>query len=422
MCTRCELIFFITSKVISDNINNNIYRTIFTKTEYDVVVVGAGPSGSIAAREAAKAGLDTLLIEKRQEIGEPVRCAEGVPGKGLQEFIDLDRKWVCADVYKARLFAPDHECIIRLSQPPGEHAAGYVLDRKIFDRALARSAAEAGADVITKTQATSLVSDKERIIGIRGKSRGDDFEIRAKIVIGADGVESKVGRWAGITGATGLNDMGSCAQFHLMDIDIERDCCDIYFGNHIAPGGYAWVFPKGDGEANVGLGIIASKIRDKHPVQYLRSFVEKTFPESTTLGCVVGATPVGGMPKRLSCSGVMLAGDSARLADPLLGAGIVNAMRSGRTAAKVAADAIAKGDLSDKYLQRYDSEIWATIGRGLARNHRVKSIYDRMNDHQVNLLLRSFKRMNAEQMSLSKIFSTASSPDTDMVKILRAMI
>jgi digeranylgeranylglycerophospholipid reductase len=241
-------------------------------------------------------------------------------------------------------------------------------------------------------------------------------------VIGTDGVESMVGRWAGITGAIALKDMGTCAQFHLMNVDIESDCCDIYFGNHIAPGGYAWVFPKGEREANVGLGIIGSRIRDKHPVEYLSSFIEKMFPESVTIGCIVGATPVGGMPKRLSCAGAMLAGDSARLADPLLGAGIVNAMKSGKMAAAVAADAIAKGDVSDRSLQRYDREIWSAIGKGLARNYRVKAIYDHMSDHQVNLLLRSFKRMNAEHMSLSKIFSTASSPDADMIRILRAMI
>jgi digeranylgeranylglycerophospholipid reductase len=391
------------------------------KSEYDVIVVGAGPSGSIAAREAAKAGLDTLLIEKRQEIGEPVRCAEGVPRDGLLEFTDIDNKWVCSKVSKARLFAPDGD-IIHLSQLHGSDTAGYVLDRKIFDRMLARSAANAGADVVTKTQATSLLKDGPDICGIKGKCRGSDFEARAKIVIGADGVESLVGRWAGITGPLALKDVGSCAQFHLMNVDIESDCCDIYFGNSIAPGGYAWVFPKGVREANVGLGVIGSNIRDKHPVDYLSAFIERMFPESVPIGCIVGATPVCGMPKRLSCAGVMLAGDSARLADPLLGAGIVNAMRSGKIAASVAADAIAKGDVSDKALKRYDREIWSAIGRGLARNLRVKEIYDHMNDHQVNLLLRSFKRMNAERMSLSKIFTVASSPDTDLIKILRAMI
>jgi digeranylgeranylglycerophospholipid reductase len=391
------------------------------KSEYDVIVVGAGPSGSIAAREAAKAGLDTLLIEKRQEIGEPVRCAEGVPHDGLLEFCDIDPKWVCSKANKARLFAPDGS-VIHLSQMSEKVPAGYVLDRKIFDRMLAISAANAGADVVTKTQARSLLMDGKAVCGIKGICRGSDFEARSKVVIGADGVESQIGRWAGITGPLALRDVGTCAQFHLTNVDIERECCDIYFGNYIAPGGYAWVFPKGEREANVGLGVIGSNIRDKHPIEYLGSFVEKMFPESKSIGCIVGAAPVCGMPKRLSSTGVMLAGDSARLADPLHGAGIVNAMRSGKMAALVAADAIAKGDVSDKALQRYDREIWSTIGKGLARNLRVKEIYDHMNDHQINLLLRSFKRMNAEHMSLSKLFGAISSPDTDIVRILRAMI
>ena len=383
------------------------------------MVVGAGPAGSVAAREAAKAGLDTLLIEKRQQIGEPVRCAEGVPREGLLEFIDMDRKWVCSDIYKARLFAPDHESTIRLSQLPGENAAGYVLDRKLFDLALARSAADAGADVVTKTQATSLLRDNGNIIGIHCKCRGDDLDIKAKIVIGADGVESKVGRWAGITRALPLKDIETCAQFHLTNIDIETDCLDFYFGNLIAPGGYAWVFPKGDREANVGLGIIGNRVQDIHPEEYLQAFIEKKFPESKVIASVAGAVPVCNMPKRLSGDGIMLVGDSAHLVDPLLGAGIINAMRSGKIAAGVAAKAISKHDVSARALREYDHEIQASLGKVLSRNYRLKEIYRRANDQQINLLLKAIKKMNAEHKSITRIFNAVSYSDANFAGLIK---
>lgn len=391
------------------------------KSEYDVIVIGAGPAGSIAAREAAGAGLDTLLLEKRQEIGEPVRCAEGVPCESLIQFTDIDKRWICAEISKARLHSPNGN-IVELSQQPGDDIAGYVLDRKIFDRALARSAASAGASVETKTQAVSLLKENGTVCGIRGISRGNDFSIRSKIVIGADGIESRVGRWAGIMGALKLKDIGTCAQFHLANIDIETDRCEFYFGSKISPGGYAWIFPKGKGEANVGLGIIGSLIRDKHPIDYLETFVEKTFPDSDILASIVGAMPVCGMPERLSCGGVMLVGDSGRLVDPLLGAGIVNAMRSGKIAGNVAADAISCGDVSANELSKYDRKVRTSIGRTLARNYRVKEIYDRASDHQVDIILSSFKKMNAEHMSLSRIFSAVDSPDIHVFDILKAII
>jgi digeranylgeranylglycerophospholipid reductase len=366
--------------------------------------------------------MDTLLIEKRQQIGEPVRCAEGVPHEGLIEFVDIDRKWVCADIFKARLYAPNPENTLRLSQLPGEHAAGHILDRKLFDVALARSAADAGADVVTKTQATSLLWEEGHVVGIHGKCRGEDLDVRAKIVIGADGVESKVGRWAGITSALSLKDIETCAQFHLTNIDMETDCCDFYFGNQVAPGGYAWVFPKGDHEANVGLGMIGSRVRDMHPEEYLQAFIAKKFQNSKVMASIVGAVPVCNMPKRISGDGIMLVGDSAHLVDPLMGAGIINAMRSGRIAAGIAAKAISGGDVSARALHEYDREIQASIGKTLSRNYRLKEIYRRASDPQIGILLKAIKSMNAEHRSIAKIFKVISSSDGNYTGLLKALL
>ena len=113
------------------------------KSEYDVIVVGGGPAGSLAARTAAQQGLDVLLIEKRQEIGDPIRCAEGVGKVGLAEFMDPDPKWICADIKEARIYSPDGTCI-ELTEKMAGNEVGYVLERKIFDRAVAKTAARGG--------------------------------------------------------------------------------------------------------------------------------------------------------------------------------------------------------------------------------------------------------------------------------------
>ena len=148
------------------------------KSEYDVIIVGAGPAGSLAARTAAENGLEALLIEKRQEIGDPVRCAEGIGKAELKKFVQPDPKWISADLKMSRIFSPDGT-MIELSEKMSGNEVGYVLERKIFDRELAKLAAKAGAEVQVKTQATGLIIENGFVCGIKGKQRGDDFVVPA---------------------------------------------------------------------------------------------------------------------------------------------------------------------------------------------------------------------------------------------------
>ncbi len=390
------------------------------KSEYDVIVIGAGPAGSLAARTAAQQGLDVLLMEKRQEIGEPVRCAEGVPTDGLYDFIERDERWVCANIMKGRIHAPDGT-ILNFSQFDNV-PAGLVLDRKIFDRALAKMAADAGAEIQVKTQATSLLKSDGTINGIKGINQGNEFEAHAKITIGADGVESKIGRWAGLMGPLKPKDIETCAEFTMGDIDIEPECCEFYFGNAISPGGYLWVFPKGKREANVGLGILGSRCNGTPPVEYLQKYVDKTFPGGKVLQVIAGGVPVSDTNGRISTGGLMLAGDGARLTDPLFGAGIMNAMISGRMAGNNAVAAIKKGDVSEKTLKRYDDEVRDRIGKVIHRNYKVKELVVNASDRQVNAIAHGFKHMNLENIPVSSLFKTATSRGVPIFKMMRALV
>jgi digeranylgeranylglycerophospholipid reductase len=372
------------------------------KSKYDVIVVGAGPAGSIAARTVAEHGLDVLLIEKRQEIGDPVRCAEGTGKEGLAQFMDLDPKWICSEVTGARIYAPNGMCI-ELSEKLAGKEVGFVLERKIFDRAVAKTAAKAGAEVQVKTQANSLIRENGLVCGIKGKFRGDDFEARAKVVVGADGIESKVGKWAGINTTLKPKDIETCAQFLVTDIDIDPTSCDFYMGNERAPGGYVWVFPKGKREANVGLGMLGSRFSGKHPIDYLHEFVDWKFPNGKIIETVVGAVPASGMLKQLSTGGLVLVGDAGRVSDPMTGGGIYNGMVSGRIAGNVISDAIKANDVSAKKLQRYDREVRDALGKQLDRNYKAKEFVVKADDRLMNTVAKSLSGINFEEMSVPKL-------------------
>ncbi len=233
---------------------------------YDVVVVGAGPAGSMAAKTAAEQGLNVLLVEKRQEIGTPVRCAEGISRESIERFFEVEKKWIAAEVTGAKIYAPDKTEIV-MSEEMAGNEVGYVLERKIFDRHVARLAAKAGAEVYVKTAMIDF-ERKDGKIKLKLRRLGEEWEVETKILIGADGVESKIGRKAGIIKTLKLNEVESCAQYLMTGLDIDENYTYFYLGREIAPGGYAWIFPKGNSSANVGIGVLP-KMAEKTPKEYL---------------------------------------------------------------------------------------------------------------------------------------------------------
>jgi digeranylgeranylglycerophospholipid reductase len=372
---------------------------------YDVIVAGAGPAGSVAAKAAAEKGLSVLLIEKKQEIGEPVRCAEGVVADGLREFLEPDERWICSRVRRAKFFSPGASL-----EFADDRDAVYILDRKVFDRELARQAASAGAEVLTKTQATGLIVENGRACGVRGKSLGEKFEARAGAVVAADGIESKIARMAGIDTALAMKDMASCAQYHLTDIDIDPGCCEFYFGSKWAPGGYAWVFPKGEREANVGLGVVYNGHSLRRPIEYLDDFIRTRFPGAHVLETIIGGVPLRGRIPELSAGGILLAGDAGRLTDPATGEGILNGMISGRLAAGVIADCLKKGDVSADALLQYDREIDRLLGPALDRNYGLKEYLRKASDAKLDWSIRGLKAMKVESIPVTRVLQEVYSP------------
>jgi digeranylgeranylglycerophospholipid reductase len=373
------------------------------KDRYDVIVVGAGPGGSITAKTCAEGGLDVLMIEKRQEIGDPVRCAEGVGTDALLKHIAPDKRWIAAEVKGSRIIAPDGTEIL-MSSDAAMKDMGYTLERKVFDRVLAQKAAMAGADVMVKTRATGLLRNNGKVAGIKAMYMGEMNDIKADIVIGADGVESKVGRWGGIDTSLKPHDIETCAQFLISNFD-PGEYSEFYIGEKYSAGGYVWIFPKGGHTANVGVGILGSKSGKIRAITLLQKFVETTIPDGKIIEMVVGGVPVSGPIERTVTDGLILVGDAARQSDPLTGGGITNAMDAGKIAGEVCIMAKEKGDYSVRTLKEYEDKWRATIGKEISRALKVKNLLIKLSDEQLNQLAHSLDGVDVSTMELPKLLA-----------------
>jgi digeranylgeranylglycerophospholipid reductase len=369
------------------------------KNQYDIVVIGAGPAGSIAARTTAQAGLSTLLLEKRQEIGSPVRCGEAAGKETVEKFLPLDSKWIAAEIETFSLTNPQGDYVVL---PPLEHT--LVLERKIFDRELAHSAAKAGAEVMVKARVTDLIKSARGIEGVRINVQGKRHDVRAKIVIGADGTESQSPRWAGLKSIPQLKDYYTAAQYLMTDIDVDPRICQYHIGWSLAPGGYAWVFPKGDKQANVGLAMGVDPKEQHTAIDYLNEFVAARYPHSSILSQVVGGIPITNVLPQMVADGYMAVGDAAHQSDPMTAGGITNGMHGGLFAGEVAIETIRQGDTSAKFLKKYEERWEAEFGKLYRRLHRIRHALLKVPEEKISRMIHDASKLDAQQMSLKDIF------------------
>lgn len=370
------------------------------KDSYDIVVVGAGPAGSTAARFAAAGGASVLMLEKDRDVGYPVRCGEAVSHEGVIQFIEPDDRWIAARCTRFRLVAPNGSAVI-----PKLDGLAYVLERRIFDYELAKVAAREGAEVVTKAYVYDLIKPNGAVQGVRALIKDEKVEIRAKVVIGADGVESRVGKWAGIDTTTHIHDMESCAQVTLSGIEVEQDILDFYFGENVAPGGYLWIFPKGKDVANVGLGVNVENAKKKSAIRFLEEFVEKRFPGAAILTRIAGGVPCAKTCDEIVKNNVMLVGDAAHQVNPLSGGGIISGMIGGMIAGQVAAEAIRKNDL--RHLAEYEKRWHKRLGWRHEVFYNIKEAISQFSDETLNKLCESGSKLPEEKRTVGGIFRTA---------------
>jgi digeranylgeranylglycerophospholipid reductase len=368
--------------------------------KYDVVVVGGRIGGSVASLTASQSDVDVLMIEKRQEIGTPIQCAEGTT---LSTFKTLNMRpsgnYVSNEIDGATVYAPngrslDLESISEVNILDNSGFHGYILDRKVFDKHLAIESAKAGTDIMMKTTVKDLIIRHGQVCGVIAKQLGKTIPIEAEVVIAADGVESKMCQLAGLQKNRKPKEIGSCAQLKMVGLDIDPHRLEFYFGREIAPGGYLWMFPKGDDTVNVGVGIRSSKHTAYH---YLNKFTSQL--DATPVELNIGGVPLSGPIEKTCTGGFMAVGDAAGQVDPVTGGGIYTTAWCAKVAGQVAAEAVKEEDSSKNKLQKYD-DIWrAKFGEDLKMSLKYRNAADKLSDNDMNALLDFLEKNSIENLS-----------------------
>ncbi len=350
-------------------------------TQCDVLIVGAGPGGSMAARAAAENGVDVIFIEEHPVAGTPVYCAEGLSVGGIEAGgLKAVPPYVMQQTLKARVIAPNGITVDLTS----DDWTGYTLDRQVFDKALADNAEKAGARLMTNTRATGVIMDGSRVVGVKAIREGEEIEFIAKVVIGADGHWSIIRRSAGLDRY--FKDYVTCAQYQLGGLDMDVGISEFWIGEKYAPGGYAWVFLKSREVANVGLGV--RRKHTKPPIEYLKEFIaqDPRFRNAKILKKNGGICPVCGTLDKIVADGLMLVGDAAGQLIPMTGAGIHCAIEAGKIAGRTAAEAVKEGNVSAKRLSAYRVEFDKQWGKRIKDSGKVVKMLDKFSDDDLNTL------------------------------------
>jgi geranylgeranyl reductase family protein len=332
---------------------------------YDVVVVGAGPVGTTAARLCAEAGLSTLCIEEHGTIGYPVQCAGLLSNAAFAE-CEVSPRSVIHTVSGARIVSGSEDSLVI----DAGTTKAYVVDRGALDREMAGQAADAGTEFRLKTAVYDVRGTTVYTRGINGHE-----EIRFKILIAADGPRSTIARRFGMGRAkvflSGIQ-ADSCGTCDQRFVELYPDASPEFFG---------WKIPIADGRVRIGLCGMA-QVRER-----FLTFLKKS-GWSSSVHLVTGTLPLGVMPRTYK-NRTLFAGDAAGFAKPTSGGGVYTGIRTARHAAAVACLCCEEGAFGDPALAEYERRWQADIGKELSLGFRLFQARQNMGAQDIDGLIRA---------------------------------
>jgi digeranylgeranylglycerophospholipid reductase len=339
-----------------------------------------------------------LLVDKKQELGAPIQCSGAVSARALADAgVQPAAEFTLAPIFGFATYRADGEMTTldyrQLKPEPYEHTPlGYVVDRRRFDRYLMTLAERAGTEVWLKTEGTGYTVGMDGVVEVRLERVGQPAIVRARVMVGADGVQSQVGRWAGLRTHLTLDQITSCLQYVVDGVET-HGLLEIITGKQWAPGGYAWIFPKGHGYAEIGLGVTRTMTR--HDARYhldhflQQSFLADRFRNVRILEVQGGGVPLAPPLKTPYADGLLLVGDAARHVNPITGGGIHTALRDGVLAGNFLGDFLPAGQPAlAQHLAEFQQRWLAEMGELMRELYRIKlNIFRKKNaDRQDEML------------------------------------
>ncbi len=349
--------------------------------EREIIVVGAGPSGSTAAIALAQKGHDVLLLD-RQEFPRDKTCGDGIPAGAIEVLYSLGmrEKIQAANFYPVTklLLSSPRGYVLRAELNKGVTGAdSHVVPRLKFDALIQEHAVDSGAE-FKKAQVKDILIEEDKVVGVRARQNGVDEEIRAKVVIGADGVTSVVAR--GLRPDKHEDGHRAIAlRTYITDIEVLPNEVEFYLYRGILPG-YAWIFPTGESTANLGLGMRLDRFRnsEKSLEDMVDIFLEMpAIRERLKRGGELTETAVwqlnfGSQDMQRAYAGALLIGDAAGLINPLTGGGIHNGFISSLRAADVVDQAFVKNDFSLAQLAKYDDDVHQATRQNMRKSYFIQ--------------------------------------------------
>lgn len=348
--------------------------------EYDVAVVGAGPAGSVAAREIAAAGLRVVVVEEHPQVGRPVHCAGLVTARTLEAAGVSEKDLVLNQIRGAIVHTPAGNQVA----VGGDKTHALVIDRPLLDQRLAERAQEAGATLMLERRVTGVERTDRgmRLEMARGRARS---VLEASLVVGADGARSLVARCTGTAApeesivATGGEISGGALTSDMVEVFVHPD---------LAPGWFGWLIPVGDGVARVGTG---SAVGGASPRRLLDGLMDRHahLRSARYLRLQGGVIPVAPV-RQVASPGVMLVGDAAGQVKPTSGGGIYTSILAGKLCARVAAEALRRGDMGNSALSAYGDLWMEQVGADLLMGAALRRLLTRLTPMEVEACLQLF--------------------------------
>ncbi len=348
--------------------------------DFDLIVIGAGPAGSTTARRAARRGLKVLLVDKRQELGAPIQCSGALSAHALVEAeVEPSGEFIHEAIYGFGIYNGAGESTVidyrqlkpdKYGSGPDRQPLGHVVDRRRFDRHLLTLAERAGVEVWLKAEGLGYQPLEDGHCLVRLRHFNKEISLRTRVLVGADGLQSQVGKWAGLRTHIKMTELASCLQFVVDQVETDG-LLEIITGHEWAPGGYAWLFPKGHGYAEVGLGVIRTMTEQnaqQHLEHFIRhSFLSKRLQYARILEVQGGGVPLAAPLRTQYAQNVILVGDAARHVNPITGGGIHTALTGGLIAGDFLADLFQNGQTAsaenlagyqERWLEKLGDKMW----------------------------------------------------------------